>query len=176
MQNNINETCYVTDSFLFNVFSQSMANPQVVSLCDNDDDGDATNGLIDFDLTTLTPLVLDGQDASQFYVSYHLNQSDADTPSGELPLLYTSASQQLVVRVENIENTDCYDTAIIDLEVRETPIVAPLVDLFQCDDDTDGITEFNLTEANELISKEAGLAYPVKDGIPVMLPEEARKI
>ena len=31
-------------------------------------------------------------------------------------------------------------------------------------------------EANELISKEAGLAYPVKDGIPVMLPEEARKI
>jgi uncharacterized protein YbaR (Trm112 family) len=23
---------------------------------------------------------------------------------------------------------------------------------------------------------EAGLAYPIKDGIPVMLPEEARKI
>ena len=152
VQNNINETCYVTGSFLFNVFNQAMANPQVVSVCDNDDDGDATNGLIDFDLTTLTPLVLDGQDASQFYVSYHLNQSDADTPSGELPLLYTSPSQQLIVRVENIDNTDCYDTAIIDLEVRETPIVVPLVDLFQCDDDTDGITEFNLTEANELIS------------------------
>tara|TARA_Y100001978_G_C23586707_1_gene381717 strand:- start:461 stop:613 length:153 start_codon:yes stop_codon:yes gene_type:complete len=28
----------------------------------------------------------------------------------------------------------------------------------------------------ELISKTAGLAYPVKDGIPVMLVEEARKI
>ena len=28
-------------------------------------------------------------------------------------------------------------------------------------------------EANELISKDAGLAYPIKDGIPVMLPEEA---
>ncbi|MDA7542299.1 Trm112 family protein [Gammaproteobacteria bacterium] len=30
-------------------------------------------------------------------------------------------------------------------------------------------------EANELVSIEAGLAYPIKDGIPVMLPEEARK-
>ena len=35
--------------------------------------------------------------------------------------------------------------------------------------------EYN-KEANELISTEAGLAYPVKDGIPVMLPEEARKL
>jgi hypothetical protein len=29
---------------------------------------------------------------------------------------------------------------------------------------------------NELISKKAGLAYPVRDGIPVMLESEARKI
>jgi uncharacterized protein len=28
----------------------------------------------------------------------------------------------------------------------------------------------------ELISRAAGLAYPIRDGIPIMLPEEARKL
>ncbi len=30
--------------------------------------------------------------------------------------------------------------------------------------------------ANELISRKAGLAYPIRDGIPIMLIEEARKL
>ena len=30
--------------------------------------------------------------------------------------------------------------------------------------------------AQELISRAAGLAYPIRDGIPIMLPEEARPI
>ena len=28
----------------------------------------------------------------------------------------------------------------------------------------------------ELISRAAGLAYPIREGIPIMLPEEARKL
>tara|TARA_B100000686_G_scaffold349766_1_gene443924 strand:- start:250 stop:456 length:207 start_codon:yes stop_codon:yes gene_type:complete len=31
-------------------------------------------------------------------------------------------------------------------------------------------------EKQELVSKMAGLAYPIKEGIPIMLPEEARII
>ena len=29
---------------------------------------------------------------------------------------------------------------------------------------------------NELVCYESGLAYPIRDGIPIMLPEEARKL
>ncbi|MEQ8404580.1 MAG: Trm112 family protein [Oceanicaulis sp.] len=30
--------------------------------------------------------------------------------------------------------------------------------------------------AGELVSKQAGLAFPIREGVPIMLPEEARKL
>ena len=38
---------------------------------------------------------------------------------------------------------------------------------------TQEILEYN-EENQELISKSAGLAYPIRDGIPIMLADEAR--
>jgi hypothetical protein len=40
---------------------------------------------------------------------------------------------------------------------------------------TKGRLEYN-AEKQELISHSAKLAYPIRDGIPIMLPEEARPL
>lgn len=49
-----------------------------------------------------------------------------------------------------------------------------LLDLLVCP-----LTKGTLTldrEKNELISKSARLAFPIRDGIPILLPSEAREI
>ncbi len=58
--------------------------------------------------------------------------------------------------------------------VRGAPIDRRLLEVLVCPL-TKGPLEYDRA-ANELISRRAGLAFPVRDGIPIMLPEEARKL
>ena len=56
--------------------------------------------------------------------------------------------------------------------VEATRIDPKLLELLVCP-----LTKGRLTydpERQELISSQAKLAYPIRDGIPIMLPEEAR--
>ena len=60
------------------------------------------------------------------------------------------------------------------LERLEASVDPKLLEILVCPV-TKGPLEFDATK-QELISRSAKLAYPIRDGIPIMLPEEARKI
>ena len=56
----------------------------------------------------------------------------------------------------------------------ETGVDPKLLEILVCPL-TKGALEFDPAR-QELISRKAKLAYPIRDGIPIMLPEEARAI
>ena len=58
--------------------------------------------------------------------------------------------------------------------MSETELSTNLLELLVCPL-TKGPLEYD-KENNELISKEAKLAYPIRDGIPIMLVDEARDL
>jgi len=59
-------------------------------------------------------------------------------------------------------------------KMSQTELSANLLELLVCPL-TKGPLEYD-KENNELISKEAKLAYPIRDGIPIMLVDEARDL
>ncbi len=61
------------------------------------------------------------------------------------------------------------------MEEKTTSLVDPkMLELLVCPL-TQGILKYD-REKNELVSEKARLAYPIRDGIPIMLVSEARKL
>lgn len=66
------------------------------------------------------------------------------------------------------------DTPSGEVAFTGSPVDPRLLEILVCPM-TKGPLEYD-RGANELISRSARLAYPVRDGIPIMLPEEARTL
>jgi uncharacterized protein YbaR (Trm112 family) len=63
------------------------------------------------------------------------------------------------------------DTAVPETSVEVDP---RLLEILVCPV-THGPLEYDRAKG-ELVSRSAKLAYPIRDGVPIMLPEEAREI
>ena len=157
IENVLNTTCYDTTSFIVEVFDTPTANVvDTLSFCDDGVDGSLTNGQMDVDLSAATTVVLGSQSPADFNVTYHLNQNDADTNTNALPLTFynsTPFAQTIFVRIENVLNTDCFDTSSFVVEVNPIPDSFNS-SLFQCDEDgfVDGFTIFNCHEADDVLT------------------------
>ena len=110
--------------------------------CDTDQSGDESIDL----QTTLDNLVLGAQDPNQFDVSYYQNQQDADEGTNNInsPFIINLGVNQVVARIENTDNLNCYETTTINLQLFEQPTANVATDLEACDDDADGRTTFDL--------------------------------
>ena len=150
--------CVRTDmSFDIEVSDLPIANtPKDFEICDNSDDGDDTNEIATFDLSTKKSEVYKLQSTTDYDVKFYYDQSAADEAidGSEIlvPIQNSSNPQTIFARIEKKSNVDCYSTTSFKLIVNPLPEVEIEVTLTQCDDDTDGISKFNLTEANRLIS------------------------
>ena len=61
-----------------------------------------------------------------------------------------------------------------DATIKQSALDPKLLEILVCPVSR-GPLEYD-REANELISKQARLAYPIREGVPIMLPEEARNL
>jgi len=117
-------------------------------LCDNNSDGNDTNGFVTFNLTSKDLEALGSQ--TGVVVTYHTDPNDALLGQNAITSIYTN-DRIIYVRLTNTA-TSCFNTTSFNLVVKPLPSVNSIVTLKQCDTDTDAVTDFNLTQANTIIS------------------------
>ena len=123
IENSAIPTCYETASFNINVIRLPIANPIPNWIVCDDADND---GFYLFDFTTKFNSLLNGQDETLINISFHKSQVDADFNIVPYELNYTNQEsfieEDIFVRMESVENTDCFGTASFKIEVIQNPI------------------------------------------------------
>jgi gliding motility-associated-like protein len=159
--NSQNADCGDVGTFALSV-STSIDLPTSISnyeFCDDDTDGDDTNGFVNtFLLSTKDAEILSGLNPADYVVNYFVSEDDAINNVNPIDKTIpyqnqTVNSQTIYIRVNDVGNNSCVDTSLqFNLVVNPLPTVIPLIELRQCDNDTDGFSLFNLNEAAESIS------------------------
>lgn len=154
--------CYDTTSFTVQVFDSALPSAPseipIMSLCDDISDGDDTNGFYTFNLTDYQSIILNGQSPFVYNLTYF--EDAAYLIQIPNPSSYTNTvinGQTIYVRVmnNNPNNTVCYSDTSFDIEVKPLPNALMSTFIYQqCDEDgvVDGITDFNLFEADSFLA------------------------
>lgn len=161
LHNSTYNECFETGSFMLEVINSVTANqPKDYYICDDDNDGFQT-----FDLSTVDVEVVGAQNPSGLSISYHIALVDAENGTNTLNTGYTNTTpytETIFVRIENTVNTSCYDTTSFQLIVSDTPVTQTVEDWYVCEDNTDGIFDFDLTEKEvEILGTQSNATYSV---------------
>ena len=140
---------------------------------------DMGNGSALFDLNSASQQIIGSH--SDIYVSFYETEAEAagGLTENQLPLQFTNTiadSQVIWVRIES-EVTGCFVVTDLELDVVETTPLSTPQNIQLCDDNTDGIMTFDLTQIESQIAQDnTGLSfsYAFQDGssiVPINNPE-----
>ena len=148
VENVSNRDCKAMTTFDIQVFENPTPNTNVGVLrtCDNNNDGFSV-----FDLTEQEASILNGQSSIDFEVTYYSSQTDYNNNNPITdPTNYINdvvSNQNIVVSVQNRNNTGCEASTNFEIQVFESPTPSTSVpSMSVCDDNNDGFFPFNLTD------------------------------
>lgn len=129
--------------------------PTPLEVCDDT----TADGFAQFDLTTKEDEILNGQNPTQYVVSYYETEAFADAPSNAIanPTAYTNTddfNHVIWVRVDdNTTVAGCYKITMLELIVNPLPVLVtpPPLELCDVNNPGDEVEAFTLEDANEAI-------------------------
>ncbi len=124
------------------------------------------NGIASFNLHSKDSEVIGTQPAPGTYsVQYYETQADAETQTNEISDPYTNTTpySQTVYYVLTNGNTGCSDIGTLELTVNPLPEIFPVTTPLElCDDDFDGLAQFNLHNAEpEILNGRTSTDYTI---------------
>ena len=164
-----NPNCKTTITFDIQVFESPRPSLSVspIQLCDNTSFGTDTDGRIVFNLTGRQGAILNGQSPTNFTVSYYKDAALTDLISNPTTYVNSNLQETIYVKMTNNQNVNCFATTSFQIEVFSLPNINSTATLKQCDDNNDGFSAFNLTEANELVvASTSGLSFSYFETLP----------
>lgn len=122
--------------------------------CDDAADGNDSNGFVNFDLTTKNNDLLGSQ--TGITITYHTTSNEALLGQNSITQIYSN-NRTIYARLTNA--TNCSVVNNFNLVVKNLPTINNNISLKQCDIDNDAVTNFNLTQANILISNNSSYTF-----------------
>uniref|UniRef100_UPI00261360E4 choice-of-anchor L domain-containing protein n=1 Tax=uncultured Lacinutrix sp. TaxID=574032 RepID=UPI00261360E4 len=153
---NANASCFVIDDVLVEFFPNPVIPntlPDVLG-CDVDNTGVAF-----FDLTENDALIIGTQ--TDLVISYYLTQQDAMDGMNPIanPTAYQTAPITIYYSAEN-GTTGCAKVGTFNLSLAPKPILVQADDILGCDDDEDGIANYDLTlNESTIVNNQTGFIF-----------------
>lgn len=155
-------TCESPNRLAVNVIlNETVIAPQASEIpvlyeCDTMADGSDTNGYTTFNLTANESVLLNGKLSSD-YTFYYFTDSSYSVPINTASNSFINTiqgGQSIYVRIVNNKNNACFTDTSFNIKVNTLPVIQPSIVFKNCDEDgiPDGFTDFNLDEANDVIS------------------------